>query len=253
MLEIKSKTQTKTAKPHKAWLHTKSPGWILSSDIWTSAKTSTAVLHCLARPRRGSREQCLQFHGHSPPLWRRGVWLCTRWWHPPVFHQHQGWRHTAMHFLARTSAKQSMSILQACMPKVLAHRADGSPLPFPIYQPEPQCLVWACQGVSQSLVELQASNSTAEKALLRAATFRSACLQKLGFPFLFLLLPTLLSPSPHPRYLLQDTKLEASAWETWCHSCLWGNGAALGARPVVFGSEDILCFWAPCPQPLMFI
>lgn len=81
----------------------------------------------------------------------------------------------------------------------------------------------------------------------------SICLQKLGFPFLFPLFPTLQSPLPHTEYHLQDSKLKASSWETWCNSHLWGNGAALRNRPEVSGTKDIPCFWASCPQPLMFI
>lgn len=81
---------------------------------------STAWWHCLASPWRGNSVQCLPVRGHSPLLCKRGAWLCMRWWHPSFFHHHQGQSHNVTRFPAWTRAKQSISVPQACMPKILA-------------------------------------------------------------------------------------------------------------------------------------
>lgn len=136
----------------------------------------TAWSHCLAGPCRGSGRQCLPVCGHLPLLCKRSVWWCTRWWHPSFFRHHRGQRHTVTCFPAWTRAKQSISIPRVGMPKILAQsrRFPSAVSHLSVPAPTPRL---SLPGGEPATCGVTGFKWHGLKALLRARTFVSACLQ----------------------------------------------------------------------------
>lgn len=128
---IRGKERKRERKRERAKLGwAQSPGWKPSSGAWAFSKTVTVA----ALP--GSTAWKALAGGAEHGAYRS---MCSFYERSLVMHQVVASillslaprpKTYCMHFPAWTCAKQSTSIPQVCMPTVLSHRIDGSPLPF---------------------------------------------------------------------------------------------------------------------------